>query len=73
MLAIELVVKEQVVILHLPACHDEGLDDGKHQVAEILLVVQQHKEAETEGENEKQNRNRKRRCINIVPIIIQIG
>ena len=54
-LVIELVVKEQVVILHLPACHDEGLDDGKHQVAEILLVVQQHKEAETEGENEKQN------------------
>ena len=57
-LAIVLVVKEQVVILHLPASHDEGFDDGKHQVAEILLVVQQHKEAETEGENEEQNNNR---------------
>ena len=57
-LVIVLVVKKQVVILHLPAGHDQGLDDGKHQVAEILLVAQQHEEAQTEGENEEQNNHR---------------
>ena len=57
-LVIVLIVKEQVVILHLPAGHDQGLDDGEHQVAEVLLVAQQHEEAEAEGEDEEQDNHR---------------
>ena len=54
-LVIVLIVKKQVVIFHLPAGHDQGLDDGVDEVAEVLLVAEEDGEPEREGNNEEEN------------------
>ena len=54
-LVVVLVVEEEIVILHLPAGHDQGLDDGVDEVAEVLLVAEEDGEPEREGNNEEEN------------------
>ena len=40
---------------NLTAGHDQGLDDGVDEVAEVLLVAEEDGEPEREGNNEEEN------------------
>ena len=52
------VVKEKIVVLHFPAGHDQGLDQGQVEGLEVRLVVEQNKKSKGKGNNEENNDGR---------------
>ena len=52
------VVKEKIVVLHFPAGHDQGLDQGQVECLEVRLVVEKNKKSKGEGDNEENDNSR---------------
>ena len=52
------VIKEEIVVLHLTAGHDERLDEGQVKGLEVRLVVEQNKKSKGKGNNEENNDGR---------------
>ena len=57
-IVIFLVIKEEIVVLHLPAGHYDCLDQGQPERLKVRLVVEENKKSEGKSHNEENDHDR---------------